>query len=667
VVEPLVGDSWIVPAGQNLTVNITLDLSGSDLVLAPYGGHIEFLVNGTETIHVIFGFPLLTYIKIKGVVFDYLTGEPVPGAYVAVYDALLTTTIAENFTGADGSFIIQVPSNHTVRLVAIYTGYYGYIGYAFWTPSTDIIYNVPMVPYMEQPTVMVWVEPDPTEWPTEAVDALLAAAEEMGVPVFYWDTTILGSPFFAALSGDFPVVIYLSGGDYSPLGDPADYTTALYYGLYVPGTIVLSGGDIGWFLDGTRLMYYVAHAQYVTDLYPGTYEATVFKTPITWTLFGVEKYLETYDAPLLAEMNVNITVSEKEGFYPDVVVPVNNGMVLANWTFAPYGAAIWYNGTGNEPAKSVYFAFDIEQLDNDLLYELAKRLIAYGLDAAPPEPSGLPLNAKLQGGSLVIFPETAYTDDVYVQYYYATIYYENWTYITTVLPNNDQQNVIVISQGELGLEPGIYRVKVHAVDLVGNNVSDLNITWNIVPGLKKGIAVVVFNDTNVTVPDIAAGVAIEIGAAGAATLQFGELVDVTLITNGLPSDVEIGDWKLQTDLFVDEAVAGAVESITLKIQLPKSQVYLVEDKFKAYWFDGTQWKEFSHVELNTTTGIVTIYISQTTSPSIADLSGTPLLLALPPAVVGGTIAVDASAGLAPLALLAVGLALAAVGYVARRG
>jgi len=297
IVEPIVGDSWIVPAGQNLTVNVTLDLSGSDLVLAPYGGHIEFLINGTETIHVIFGFPLLTYIKIKGVVFDYITGEPVPGAYVAVYDALLTATIAENFTGADGSYEIQVPSNHTVRLVAMYTGYYGYVGYAFWTPSTDIIYNVPMVPYMQQPTVMVWVEPDPTEWPTKAVDALLAAAEEMGVPVFYWDTTILGSPFFAALSGDFPVVIYLSGGDYSPLGDPADYTTALYYGLYVPGTIVLSGGDIGWFLDGTRLMYYVAHAQYVADLFPGTYEATVFKTPITWTLFGVEKYLETYEAP----------------------------------------------------------------------------------------------------------------------------------------------------------------------------------------------------------------------------------------------------------------------------------------------------------------------------------------------------------------------------------
>jgi len=663
VQEPVYGDSWIIPPGGELNVTVTINLSRNDLVLAPYGGHVEFLINGTEPIHVIFGFPLLTYIYVKGIVFDYFTGEPVPGAYVLAWDLLLENRYAVNVTDADGFYMVKVPSNHTARIIVIPPpGHYGYFGYAFWTPSGDLIYNIPLVPEVAEPTILVWVEPDPTEWPAKSVEAILAAAEEVGIPAILWDARILGSPYFAVVSGHFPLVVYLSGGDWSPLADIPDFAAMIEYSTTIPGTIVLSGGDIGWFWAGSSLMYYVAHAEWMYDLMPDTYEASVYKTPLTWTLFGLVKYLEYMDAPLLSDMNETIVVNKIDGYYPDIVVPVNNGTYMANWTFLPMSAAVWYNGTGNEPAKSVYFAFDLEQLDDDILYGIAKRLIAFAFDTSAPEPTGEPIDAQISRGSLIIFPEGSYTDDVYVEYYYAILYYENWTPITTVLPN--EAGIITISRGELGLDPGIYRVELVAVDLLGNSSSQLNMTWNVVPGLAKGILAVVSNDTVLTV-DIAEGVILEVNASAPATLQFGQLRSITALTGSNPPGVSGKHWQLPLDLFVDESTPGAVESITIVVKVPLREVTIDPRNFKAYWFNGTAWVEFSAIELKAD-GTITIHINQTTTPSISDLGGTPLLLALPPAIIGGEITLEAGASPAPLLALAVGLALLAGGLAARR-
>ncbi len=93
-----------------------------------------------------------------------------------------------------------------------------------------------------------------------------------------------------------------------------------------------------------------------------------------------------------------------------------------------------------------------------------------------------------------------------------------------------------------------------------------------------------------------------------------------------------------------------------------------EKGLQVYWWDGQGWIPCSHVDVDTGGNIVWVYVAANTSPSLANLSGTPMLLAGSPAVVGGELSdTRGSAGLQRYTVYAALIVLLVLVYAVMQG
>ena len=659
IVSPALGDTIVIPANGSVNILLNITLENKTLPRGAYGGHVEFTLSTGDVIKVLFGFFLRIPVAVNGTVYDVDTMAPIANATVVAFSPFLNETYNVTTSNATGQYQIIVPSDTDVRLAAAATGYYDYYGYAFNTGSNGTTWDIYMTPEVAAPSVLIVVDPYASDNVTASVEAFKQASTALGLPYRTWYGALQGipaDPLVLRGASEFPVVVYLAGGWFLPIADALELYSYLYYANYSAGLIVLSGGDIGWFHENDIFMTNVAHAAFVDDLWPGDYNITALKSSLTATAFGTDVLAEYMWAPEGTPIAV-FNITYLSGYWPDLVVPVNGGYSTANWTDMPnYSAVVLYDGTGAQAAKTIYFAFDFETIgDPNLRLELAKRAILFYLDSAAPVLSTNASTIVVNGNLLEINVTGQFTDDVMTKYTYYEIHDEN---ATVVAKGAFVGPYSVLNLADLGLTPNAdYKIYVYGVDCAGRpSTTPIEAAFKYLPSATGG-SIAFFANTTVYVDNVLNGAYVEANIVAPTSVQ---VVQLPSLPAGLSEPLSVqGKYKMYLDIYSPNAATNA-NYIEITIKLPVKKVVLDPEKLVAVYWDGTMWKRFTNATLDPETGVVTLYIDATTSPSLSELGGTPIILALPGKIVGGQLALPAdTSSLTPLLLVAVGLVLLA--------
>lgn len=662
IASPLVNQSFNIPAGGAQTITLTVDLTNLSMPAGTYGGYVEFSTNTSGVIKVIFGFQLYQPVWLNGTVKDFDTRQRVGGANVSVWDPYLNRSYGWSITGPDGKFAFKVPGNSTVRIMvdANYTLYYSYISYPI--PTDDgVVYKVFLKEREPSGSILVIPDLNAASNVTASINAFKSAAQDLGFNVFVWKPDKLGTIYGAALSGDFAGLIYFAGGYYYPISDDVDYTAFILYSRYMPGLIVLSGGDIGWFHDSDMLMKYVAHANFTYDMWPGYYNVTLLKNRLTSTLLGPYAYLMFENAPTGVPMG-NITIYGIPGYWPDAVTPVNNGTYAAVWgDNTSVASIVAYYGNGTEPAKSVYFAFDFEELPPSIQYEFAKRVLAFAFDYMLPSVATDNIHVSLDNGIITVNASNAFQDDTEIAFYLLKIYDPTGTNV--IYSDGSYSGVFNVNASAIGLMPGTtYNIEVLGVDLVGNEVSAGNISIKYYPSAVGGGALFLGN-TTVSVTGIGLGATISSNVTNATLIQVLSFPDNTTYTSilGVPLPVNLYRYNIYMDIHANESTPGALAQVNISIKINTNLLRIRTTQ--VYWWNGVTWAPVSNYTIDPSTGTVTIIINKHTSPSTADLGGTPVILSIVPKLIGGTLAVEGETLSPPIIAMAIVLIAALSGVL----
>ena len=642
VVSPVAGS--VYSSGDLMPIEI--DVPGT----APpnmYWGRIQLNVSN-EFYQVIFGFTVAPNITISGHVYDVNTGLPIQGAVVNATDPYLGIVYASNISDAAGYFELQTRGGIYLRLTATMAGYYMYIS-TILNSDTDFHFDIYMTPIYGYNPLHVLVVKDTAFGAWEGSDyqpepeILLALNNTLGITMRLWNNTVQGVAYSAILSGDFPVVAWFSGGIWSPVNDPLDQVALVVFQVSSIGSgIMLEGGDVGWWHVRDSLMWHVAHAFFDNDLAPGAYGVNLTRPhPVTWTLPPTFTIDSTYKG------------------WPDSVYPVNGGFDLANWSDPTYMSAIVaYEGRPLMP-RTIYFAFPLGAIvDMGVRDTLAYRALLWLFDQGPPVYPGTSINVtmnRLDPSTIqVIASWIDFTDPPFNVVHYNV--YLNGTPIATGLtaPGIDLTSFV---------EPGkTYNLTIQAYDLLGENTNISTLFTVIPPTLQGGGFGYLAPGTYVETLPIGRGMWLTTGV-----LQpFAGVQAVEIPFSAAPP----------TEEFVLEAFdlktfnPGNIDNITIALVYHLRSPWLNESAIKPYWWDGSSWRLFTAYTVDPATDTITLFINGTTSPTPADLQGTPVIIAGRLLVVGASVkpAEPSTSSLTPImvSVAAAMISLAVIGIAVRR-
>ncbi len=648
LIAPSVGDSITVAAGGNATLTITVNASA--LTEGVYGGHILLYDPDTgRTYKVVFGLNAAATVAIEGAVLDDETGMPMPGVSVSVYVEGETSPFYTNTTNSTGHFKVYAPPDTFVRIVASMPGYISYYSYVFSFTSDVTGYTIRLVPVPATPSVLVFIDRDAYTPETDsdmarALNNIVNTTTALGIPYKVWPAYnySYGSPADALFNGYYKTVIYLAGGTYGPLVDPLDYYGMINFSTLYNGSILLSGGDIGWAHGNDTLMVKVAHAAYKEDMDPGTYTFDVLNSTVTATLLGADFYLSHLGTPSGGVLTP-ATIYEHYDWWPDNVTPANGGFPIGEYSPGNY-SVIAYLGNGTERAKTIYLAFELAELNDTLQRAFVERAIALAFDRGAPQLVGA-LAARVNGTLVTLLSNASPSTPPGVEEDFPILYMidlldENNTLLAswnvTTLPFTFNLSAVATPQ------PGdIFYVNMTVVDIFASRL-DIGHAYMIKFIAANATGVSVRSSTTATgyTPDVAGGAWVTLDTTGTASVQ---LVQANL--SGLPPlPIPTGGYALLTiDLYLQEETPGAVNSITVTFKAPPGTDAGAVWAAQAYWFDGSTWRRVDSLSFDTHNGTITITITVTTSPSLSDLTGTPIILMFPTTIVGGVL-VDSPLG-----------------------
>ncbi|MCE4628357.1 MAG: S8 family serine peptidase [Desulfurococcales archaeon] len=675
--SPEPGTTIIVPAAGTAEVTLEINISSDNISTGYYAGHIMFSTNTSGPIKVIFGAHIRTPVMVTGVVVDHLTGEPLSGINVSVYDmnATTPTLINHTLTGPDGTYRVILLGNYS-RIVVVahedsdHPKYHYYVSYDIEVgPGTSrIVVNPRLMPVPSKKSVLVLYEyyNSSDTYFINTSRAIHEAAERHGLGVVEWDPALLGRPISPLIynldsgtAGIYPVVLYLAMGSWTPLKDEITRDVIRFYvnateDLGAHGSvIVFSGGDIAWYLTEIvgipKYVENVLHASYIEDLPPGNYTSTVYNVTPLNTVQDFESFVENLGSPqysVVAELSVrNISLNGSE-LFPDAVAPANAGVAQAGWLESRGNASIivysGYNRGAVQDTPTLYFAFDLAQLPDDQLEKVLDRIVVWGTDREPPSVGTL-FRVDVEGSRLVLPAPNPETGE--------GIYDENiYGYLITITPADTSRPIAMlaieslpasINLSSLGLVEGaIYDINVFAWDLQARMASlEKAATFRYYPGMAGEVLRTNGAASASLSLNILSGVRLEAATSGSVSIMIAELPIDSLppLPKGIytPGHTNV----MAMDVFARDAVPGGgadnLESLVINVSIPSDFNYGQAQKTRVFWWNGTGWQEASDYRVDTENRVISILINKTTSPSTSDLAGTPIVLVYPLPSIGG--------------------------------
>ena len=635
IASPSAGETYTVPANGNTTMNLTITVPVT-ADSGPYWGVIEFNVSG-ELYHMILGMYVAAPIKVSGYVYDISTGAPVAGATVAAVTPDLASVLASNTTDETGYYELYVPSGVDFRLAASADGYYQFIS-PILNSDVDMSYDIVATPaYGPAPRQLLVVKDTKYGYWSEYVVApeiLLALNGSMGVTMRLWNNTIQGLAAPAILSGDYVAVAWMAGGQYYPVDDPLDMAALVTFASINDTGVMLSGGDIGWWHDGDELMTNVAHAVYVDDMWPGAYTIELNATghPLTTGL------------PASIDIDSSLDLPGAYG-WPDAVLPTNGGYTVGYWLDNGYAAIVAYNGFENGGSDTVYLAFPLNSiLDDTVKTQLLRNVVAWIIDHEPPMPApAMQVNTSVtyvnSSTALVNVTWTPFNDMTAVSRY-------------RVYVNGSMAAESSTTSATVAVEPGYtYEITIEAVDYKGYSAAASPVPLYVPPYGTQGGSVYQSSPGNYSGVFPNTTIQYNMTTTGPAAAQA-----VVLQVDANASSFASSQRKVVVG-YLDVKVFGAENITVLTIAIPYEESNRIqEDTIELYWYNitGGEWLPVSNFTVDTANNVIYVTFTNTTSPSLADLSGTPILILANPALVGGGYTFTAS-----LAQLAAALAAAA--------
>lgn len=646
IVSPAVGDTITL----NGTLNLTVSIPANPIRDMLYWGRVNLSVAG-DYYQVIFGFYIPQYYWVNGTVYDVVTGAPLAGVAVYAVSPDLSITYNATVTNATGQFSMLVRGGDIRIQASIPTGYYEYYSTVF-TLDDNITYDVFMTPRVSYNPLNALVVYDSfygmwTGSPLYAPDMtpVLALNGTLGINMTLWNTTIQQVAVDAILSGDFPVVAWFSGGIWYPFADSLDAIGLIIFSLFYDGGLLVEGGEIGWFWGGSIVMQYVAHANFVSDLGKSVYEINITRShPLTWFLPATS-------------FTINTSTGAIGQAYPDQVVPAYGGFDIANWSIIGDTAIVAYDGRPTGESRTVYYAFPYDAiLDPVMQAALLNYTLIWLFDRGAPVYTSPSVNVSI---NVVTGTATAYWTIFDDQPFNIVSYnlYLNGTMIASNLPASTTSFDLTPY-----VTPGNYYIfTIEAVDVLNETTRVDTWFYMMPPGLTGAAFGYPYSGVFSGTAPVGGGATFTINVSSAPVgLQLLELDSLPANAwNALPAEADV--------LYFDVAMVNASGAswLVINITYPEPAPPLTED-IVPMWFDGTMWREVSHYSVDPASNTVTIWINATgTSPTLADLTGTPFrLYSMPAPLVGGEAIVSASG--TPLAIAMVGVALLLVALASRR-
>ncbi len=608
--EPIIGESWNITPGSSaiLAINVTVPQGAGS---GYYWGRILLQTSDGQVYQVILGFTILPIIHISGTVYDVSTELPLSGVNVTVIRDDTGEVLDWCITDSEGRFNVTAIGDTPIRILGNFTGYYLYMTTSLRYSSNVTGFEIYMTPrygyYDKQVLVVVDTEYGGWSLSYDPSEDLTILNGTLGIVDRIWHNSKQGVAYDAIMSGDFPVVVWLSDGIWSPVNDIYDYIALISISQENGRGILLEGGDIGWYHSGDYLMWYVAHAQFYQDLAPDAYQLFVSRSH-----------------PLTSVLPSNFTIDSTNYGYPDVVIPVNNGKDIVNWTDYNGSAIVVYDGRVFGGARTVYIAFALEAMESSLRTKFTNISIIWLLDQGSPIYTGhkIEVTYNYKAGKIIAYWQP-FIDPPF------NIIVEQRVYLNGTLIATLPSSVTSIDLTSYVAKGKLYNITIEAIDLL-NQSTTVSALFKIVPPGQKGEAVgfsepgIFEEDLGLTFP----GKATVSVRDSPASIQVYEL-NRFQFTPPTPEKIILYsvDFSIQNPENFDQVV--------LTLKYPLRIFYLNKSSVKPYWWDGSTWREFSNFTIDTSNNVLTIYIDNTTTPSLSDLTGTPIIITGEKIPVGG--------------------------------
>mgnify|MGYP000220986139 CR=1 FL=1 len=664
IVSPSIGDTFNVSAGGSTVMHLEINVSST----APgnyYWGRVGLQVVDGWRYQVVFGFTVPPSATINGIVVDVLTREPLEGINVTAIDASTGTVYDWCLTDSNGYYELTVPADTYIRIVATVPGlvggesvqaaavarpYYTYISPVFTASAdTPTTWDFAMTPRFGYNKLHVLVVKDTAYGDYEgdsyqpSVETLLALNGTYGMIMRLWNNTEQGLAFTAILSGDFPVIAWMSGGVWYPVNDPLDMDALVtFVNESIGKGVLLEGGDIGWWHVSDELMTYVARAVFDQDISSGYY-----------TLEKSKAHIITQPLPDSFDI-------DSSGYgWPDSVIPVNGGVDIYNWTYYNTGIVAY---DGRPGARTAFIAFPVQSILNaTLMDELVLRTLVWLFDEGAPVYSGTEVEVATEVSTPITVTAmwSPFTDE---PFNIVTVeLYLNGTFIADVSGLTEYDITPYVIPGNT------YELTLLAKDLLGIETPITALFTVIPPGIRGSAFSWLYPGQYVEDVNIGLGGVIEVNTSSENT--GAQLLELT--PGYLPmflSDIESvpGVWAVSLGFDLKTFNPSGIDNMTVTICYIPSGWGSKEIVMPVWLGDDGVWRPFSNYTADTINNCVTIYLDHTTEPTLDELVGRNGAIINQLAPVGGQVnlSMPSSASLAllisaaALVLLALIVALA---------
>lgn len=592
-----------IPPCSSRTVAFTINTTNIHL-RGSFIGEIPFKYNNSvcEDYKIVFKLDIPEYVEISGRVTNVLSGAPIRGVNVYAVDARTGKTYWWNITDNDGHYSLLVENNTYVYIIGSKDGYYCYVSKMIHVENSTLLDFKITPEFGHYPLQVLLVLDDDNGFFVDSIRRSIFTSINgtEGIIIREWSKRSQGIPLHPILSGDFPAVIWSTSLVHSGAVDPEDTRVLMRYVGLSYGGVLIEGEDIGWDHKEDEFYRYVCRAKWITG-----------------NTMNRDLIVACPNHPIARSLPQHFALTKLPPC-PDGVVPANGGVSIVNYS-SGLSAIIAYNGSMHFSkvfdktiyynGKTVYIAFPMSYLPEEICNQLLLDIVKWLLDASPPiTPPSATANILQERERWIIslkWPRTIDPPFNASVDYTVSIDSSPWE----KLSNNEISYNITAT--------GVHNIIIRPIDVYGNIGSSLRVEIYIPEGRSVEKAYVKYYGTpgfyEENYSDIRVIVRSKILQPARTIVQIGES------PRPLSSDVR------SLDLYISNPYS--IEMIEVKIKYYDFEARYVNEKtIRPLWWNGFKWVKVTKYIVDPDNNTVIMYVDASTTPSLKQLRGARIVL-----------------------------------------